>query len=93
MTPRPVLEALRVLRYPPGEPLDHDVAGVTVAEPEDVAGDARNGQAARKRDALREPRFGAGRPQPEHLGEVVALRLRQRVLEHFHLDTEQKHRE
>mmetsp|Transcript_45217 Transcript_45217/g.141722 ORF Transcript_45217/g.141722 Transcript_45217/m.141722 type:complete len:364 (-) Transcript_45217:156-1247(-) len=65
--------------------LEHDVVRVAVAEPEDVARYGAHGEAARVGRAPVEPNLRVLRFEPEHLAQVLAVRVLQHVLEDLDL--------
>ena len=65
--------------------VEHQVGRVAVAEAEDVAHHAHHRERARVVRPAREPVLRVERSQPEHLGDVLAVGLLQRVLEGLEL--------
>ena len=58
---------------------------VPVAEAEDVADHGHDGEGAREVGPAVEPDLGGGSFQQQNLGQVVAVSIFQRMLEHLHL--------
>ena len=73
------------MEYLAAHAVEQQVGGVPVAEAEDVADHGHDGERAREVGPAVEPHLGRRRLQQQDLGQVVAVGVLQRVLEHLHL--------
>mmetsp|Transcript_30070 Transcript_30070/g.97887 ORF Transcript_30070/g.97887 Transcript_30070/m.97887 type:complete len:305 (+) Transcript_30070:3296-4210(+) len=62
-----------------------------IPEAEEVANHRHHRERPRKSGSSLQPRLGGAALEPQHFGEVVASRVLQRVLEHFHLVQQREH--